>query len=149
LNGGNYLGKNTLLSDAAVHFWVSCGNLESSNQKFKRNSIKAAVERAGIPGESIDHVIFGNVLQGGQGQVPSRQATRAAGLPWEVPSITVNKVCSSGIITIALADQAIRCGDYQIMVAGGMESMSNAPYFVDGARKGLRMNNTEFVIICS
>jgi acetyl-CoA C-acetyltransferase len=111
-------------------------------------AIKAAVERAGIPGESIDHVIFGNVLMGGQGQVPSRQATRKAGLPWEVPSITVNKVCSSGIITIALADQAIRCGDHEILVAGGMESMSNAPYYVDGVRKGLRMNDTKFVDLC-
>lgn len=141
--------KTVIVSAARTPFGKLLGTLESLKAKDLGGiAIKAAVERAGIPGESIDHVIFGNVLQGGQGQVPSRQATRAAGLPWEVPSITVNKVCSSGIITIALADQAIRCGDYQIMVAGGMESMSNAPYFVDGARKGLRMNNTEFVDLC-
>ncbi len=141
--------KTVIVSAARTPFGKLMGVLEPLNASDLGGiAIKEAIDRAGIPGESIDHVLFGNVLMGGQGQVPSRQATRKAGLPWETPSITVNKVCSSGIITIALADQAIRCGDYEIMVAGGMESMSNAPYYVDGARKGLRMNDTKFVDLC-
>ncbi|MDD2234833.1 MAG: acetyl-CoA C-acetyltransferase [Desulfitobacteriaceae bacterium] len=142
--------KTVIVSATRTPFGKLLGCLESLNASDLGGIvIKEALNRAGIPGESVDHVLFGNVLQGGQGQVPSRQATRKAGLPWEVSSITVNKVCSSGIITIALADQAIRCGDYNIMIAGGMESMSNAPYYVDaGARKGLRMNDTKFVDLC-
>ncbi|MHB8126867.1 MAG: acetyl-CoA C-acetyltransferase [Desulfitobacteriaceae bacterium] len=141
--------KTVIVSAARTPFGKLLGSLESlSAVELGGIAIKEAVKRAGIPGESIDHVLFGNVLQGGLGQVPSRQATRKAGLPWEVPSITVNKVCSSGIITIALGDQAIRSGDYDIIVAGGMESMSNAPYYVDGARKGLRMTDTKFVDLC-
>jgi acetyl-CoA C-acetyltransferase len=85
------------------------------------------------------------VLQGGCGQIPSRQATREAGLPWEVPSETINKVCASGLRAVTMGDQAIRAGDADIIVAGGMESMSNAPYFVPGARWGLRMFDTKFV----
>ena len=104
-------------------------------------AIAETVKRAGIDGATIDKVIMGQVLQGGVGQIPSRQATRAAGLPWEVPSVTVNKVCSSGIISVAMADQMIRAGDADIVVAGGMESMSNAPYFMPKARWGARMGD--------
>ncbi|MDQ0287252.1 acetyl-CoA C-acetyltransferase, partial [Desulfofundulus luciae] len=106
--------------------------------------IKEAVRRAGINGDQVDNVIMGQVLQGGCGQIPSRQATRLAGLPWEVPSETLNKVCASGLRAVTLGDQIIRAGDAHIIVAGGMESMSNAPYFVH-ARWGLRMGDTRFV----
>lgn len=107
-------------------------------------AIKEAVNRAGIDGALVDNVIFGQVLQGGCGQAPARQATREAGLPWDVPSETINKVCASGLRAVAMADQAIRAGDADIIVAGGMESMSNAPYFVH-ARWSLRMFDTKFV----
>ncbi len=108
-------------------------------------TIAEAIKRAGIDGAAVDNVIFGQVLQGGCGQIPSRQAAREAGLPWEVPSETINKVCASGLRAVTMGDQAIRAGDADIIVAGGMESMSNAPYFVPGARWGLRMFDTKFV----
>mgnify|MGYP001144034708 CR=1 FL=1 len=108
-------------------------------------SIAEAFIRDSVSSEQIDYVYMGEVLQGGCGQVPSRQATRKAGLPWEVPSITVNKVCSSGLITVSLADKAIRLGEIDIAVAGGMESMSNAPYFLPGMRWGSRMMNSSAV----
>ena len=88
-------------------------------------------------------MIFGCVLQGGQGQIPSRQAARYAGLPWEVATETINKVCASGMRSVTLADQIIRAGDADIIVAGGMESMSNAPYFLPRVRWGLRMGDSE------
>jgi len=105
--------------------------------------IREAVGRAGIEDSSIDNVIMGMVLQGGAGQIPSRQATIKAGLPWEVPSETINKVCASGLRSVIYADQSIRAGDAAVVVAGGMESMSNAPYFVR-ARWGLRMGDGKF-----
>jgi len=106
-------------------------------------AIKAALERVQIDGSQVDEVIFGCVLQGGQGQIPSRQAARYAGLPWEVATETINKVCASGMRSVTLADQIIRAGDAEIIVAGGMESMSNAPYFLPRARWGLRMGDSE------
>ena len=106
--------------------------------------IKEAIVRAGINQESIDEVIFGNVLQAGLGQNPARQAAIKAGIPVEVPSFTVNKVCGSGLKTVNLAAQAIMCGDANIVVVGGMESMTNAPYVLDSkARQGFRMGNYE------
>ncbi|AGL02677.1 acetyl-CoA C-acetyltransferase [Desulfoscipio gibsoniae] len=108
-------------------------------------TIAEAINRAGLDGAMVDSVIFGQVLQGGCGQIPSRQATREAGLPWEVPSETINKVCASGLRAVTMGDQMIRSGDADIIVAGGMESMSNAPYFVSNARWGLRMFDTKFV----
>ncbi|MCL6610040.1 MAG: acetyl-CoA C-acetyltransferase [Peptococcaceae bacterium] len=105
--------------------------------------IRESVRRAGIEDNSIDNVIMGMVLQGGAGQIPSRQATVKAGLPWEIPSDTVNKVCASGLRSVIMADQAVRAGDAHVIVAGGMESMSNAPYFVR-ARWGLRMGDDKF-----
>ena len=108
-------------------------------------AIKEAVKRAGIASETVDYAYMGHVLQGGCGQVSSRQATIKGGLPWEVPSITVNKVCSSGIIAIALADMKIRTGDADIIVAGGMESMSNAPYYDPTKRWGNKMGDTKSI----
>ncbi len=108
-------------------------------------AIAAAVEQAGVDSASIGEVIMGNVLQGGQGQLPSRQAAREAGLPWEVKTETVNKVCASGLRSITMADQYIRCGDEEVVVAGGMESMSNAPYILPDARWGHRMGDKKAV----
>ena len=97
-------------------------------------AIKAALERAGVAPDEVDHVIMGQVLMAGQGQVPSRQAAVKAGIPMRVPAVNVNKVCLSGLNAIYLADQMIAAGDADIVVAGGMESMTNAPYLADGAR---------------
>ncbi len=105
-------------------------------------TIKAALEKAGVNNDAVDEVIFGNVLQAGLGQNPARQAAIKAGLPYEVPSYTVNKVCGSGLKTVNLAAQTIMTDDADIVVAGGMESMSQAPYLLDSkARWGLRMGN--------
>jgi acetyl-CoA C-acetyltransferase len=109
------------------------------------HAIRAALERAGIGADQVDYVIMGQVLQAGAGQITARQAAIEAGIPQEVPAITINKVCLSGLNAIALADQLIRAGEVQVVVAGGMESMSEAPYVVPKARFGARMGNTEMV----
>ena len=106
-------------------------------------AIKAALERAGVKPEEVEHVIMGQVLMAGQGQVPSRQAASKAGIPMSVPSVNVNKVCLSGLNSIYLADQMIQNGEADIVVAGGMESMTNAPYLAMGARGGFRYGHTE------
>jgi len=103
--------------------------------------IREALSRADVSVHEVDEVIMGMVLQGGQGQIPSRQAARLAGLPWETPSLTINKVCASGLRAVTLADALIRAGDVKVAVAGGMESMSNAPYYLPGARWGQRMGD--------
>jgi len=107
--------------------------------------IKEAMKRAGITPEQVDEVIMGNVLQGGQGQNPARQASMKAGIPKEVPSWTVNKLCGSGIKSIVCAAQAIMVGDADIVIAGGMESMTMAPYILPKARAGYRMGNDTIV----
>ncbi|QDR80291.1 acetyl-CoA C-acetyltransferase [Sporomusa termitida] len=107
--------------------------------------IKEALIRAGINGDVVDEVLFGNVLQAGLGQNPARQAAIKAGLPVEVPALTVNKVCGSGLRTVNMAAQAIMAGDAEVMVAGGMESMTNAPYVLDKGRWGLRMGDGKLV----
>lgn len=106
-------------------------------------ALRGAVERSGIAPSQVEHVIMGMAIQAGTGQIPSRQAAVAAGLPGSVPSDTINKVCASGIRAIALADQCIRAGDGDIIAAGGMESMTNAPFAVHSARWGVRMGNSE------
>ena len=106
-------------------------------------AIKAALQRAGVAPEEVEHVLMGQVLMAGQGQVPSRQAAVKAGIPLSVPSVNINKVCLSGLNTIYLADQMIAAGDADIVVVGGMESMTNAPYIAAGARGGFRYGNTE------
>ncbi|MBC8063295.1 MAG: thiolase family protein [Chlorobia bacterium] len=104
-------------------------------------AIKEALTRAGVDPAEVDEVLMGNVLTGGSGQAPARQASLGAGIPNSVPCTTVNKVCGSGMKTIMMAAQAIKCGDAKIVVAGGMESMTNAPYALDKARAGYRMGN--------
>ena len=108
-------------------------------------AIKAALERAGVTGDQVDYVIMGQVLQAGAGQIPSRQAAVAAGIPMTVPSLTINKVCLSGLDAIALAAQLIRAGEFDVVVAGGMESMTNAPHLLPAARKGIKYGSAELV----
>src|SRR5215472_2787074 len=109
------------------------------------HAIRAALDRSHVEGQDVDYVIMGQVLQAGAGQITARQAAIEAGIPQEIPAITINKVCLSGINAIALADQLIRAGEVQTVVAGGMESMSQAPYLVPKARFGARMGNTHMV----
>lgn len=108
-------------------------------------AIKAALERSGVPGEAVSEVIMGNVLAGGVGQAPARQAVIFAGLPKSVPAMTINKVCGSGLKSVMLADQAIRCGDAEIVIAGGQESMTNAPHAMLDSRKGVKFGNARMV----
>src|SRR3989475_1652383 len=109
------------------------------------HAIRAALEGSGVQGRDVDYVIMGQVLQAGAGQITARQAAIEAGIPREIPAITINKVCLSGLNAIALADQLIRAGEVEVVVAGGMESMSQAPYLIPGARWGQRMGNTEII----
>src|SRR6188474_2374766 len=104
-------------------------------------AIRAALDRAGIPDGDVEYVTMGQVLQGGVGQAPARQAAVGAGLPVEVPSDTINKVCASSIRAVQIADQMIRSGDHSVIVAGGMESMTNAPYVLKKARFGYRLGD--------
>src|SRR5215472_1734128 len=109
------------------------------------HAIRAALERSGVAGQDVDYVIMGQVLQAGAGQITARQAAIEGGVPQEVPAITINKVCLSGLNAIALADQLIRAGEVEVVVAGGMESMSQAPYVLPKARWGVHMGNAELV----
>src|SRR2546426_2067038 len=104
-------------------------------------AIRAALDRAGVENDDVEYVIMGQVLQGGAGQAPARQASVGAGLPIEVGSDTINKVCASSIRAVEIADQMVRAGDSQVVVAGGMESMSNAPYVLKKARFGYRLGD--------
>jgi acetyl-CoA C-acetyltransferase len=108
-------------------------------------AIRAALDRAGVRPDQVDEVVFGNVLTAGVGQAPARQAAIAAGIPNSVPCTTVGKVCGSGMKSVMLADQMIRCGDAGIVVAGGQESMSNAPYLLDKARTGYRLGDGKII----
>lgn len=101
-------------------------------------AIKAALDRAGIGGDQVQYVIMGQVLQAGAGQIPARQAAVKAGIPMNVPALTINKVCLSGLDAIALADQLIRAGEFDVVVAGGQESMTNAPHLLPKSRDGFK-----------
>ncbi len=108
-------------------------------------AVRAALERAGITGDQVDYVVLGQVLQAGAGQLPARQAAVKAGIPMSVPSLLVNKVCLSGLDAIALADQLIGAGEFEVVVAGGMESMTNAPHVLPGLRKGHKYGAVEML----
>jgi acetyl-CoA C-acetyltransferase len=108
-------------------------------------AIKAALERSGVPAGDVQEVIMGNVIQGGVGQAPARQALLKSGIPATVSAVTVNKVCGSGLKAVMLAAQAIKAGDAEVIVAGGMESMSNAPYYVYGMRNGVKLGDQTMV----
>jgi acetyl-CoA C-acetyltransferase len=126
---GSFLGKLSSLSAPAL------GSI----------AIRAALERSGVKPEEVEQVVFGNVLQAGQGQAPARQASLSAGIPNTVPCVTVHKVCGSGMRAVMDAGNAIQAGEYEVAVAGGMESMSNAPYLLERARTGLRLGNGTLV----
>ncbi|MCR9246462.1 MAG: acetyl-CoA C-acyltransferase [bacterium] len=106
-------------------------------------AVKAALDRANVPADAIEEVLMGNVLQAGLGQNPARQSLRAAGIPDSAAAVTINKVCGSGLKTVMLAAQAIKAGDLQVAVAGGMESMTNTPYYLPTARKGSRLGHAQ------
>ena len=108
-------------------------------------AIKGALEKAGVSGDQVDYVIMGQVIQAGAGQITARQAAVKGGIPMDVPSITINKVCLSGINAIALADQLIRAGEHDIVVAGGMESMTNAPHLLPKSREGYKYGDVKMV----
>jgi acetyl-CoA C-acetyltransferase len=108
-------------------------------------AIKAALERAGVPGSQVEYVIMGQVLQAGEGQIPARQAAVAAGIPMSVPALSINKVCLSGLDAIALAAQLIRLGEFDVVVAGGMESMSRAPHLLPASRTGVKYGDATLV----
>jgi acetyl-CoA C-acetyltransferase len=140
------MSRSVILSTARTPFGKMGGALSSLDAtKLGGQAISAALERAEVGADQVEQVIYGQVLQAGQGQIPSRQAQIEAGIPKEVPSETVNKVCASGMRTIGLADQAIRAGDLGVGVCGGMESMSQAPYLLPGARFGFRMGDVQAV----
>ncbi|MEH7333323.1 acetyl-CoA C-acetyltransferase [Neobacillus drentensis] len=136
------MGKTVILSGVRTPFGKFAGSLSGfTASELGGIAVKEALVRADVKAEEVQEVILGTVLQGGQGQIPSRQAARHAGLPWEVKTETINKVCASGMRSVTLADQIIRAGDEEVIVAGGMESMSNAPYILPKARWGLRMGD--------
>src|SRR5919201_3087454 len=108
-------------------------------------AIREALARSGVTPERVDYVIMGQVIQAGAGQITARQAAIKSGIPKEIPAITINKVCLSGLNAIALADQLIRAGEIDVAIAGGMESMTQAPYLIPDARYGARMGNTKIV----
>ncbi|MFM1655110.1 acetyl-CoA C-acetyltransferase [Brevibacillus sp. B_LB10_24] len=138
--------KTVIIEGARTPFGKFGGALSSlTAAELGGIAMKEAMRRAEVSPEDLDEVIFGNVLQAGQGQIPSRQAAREAGIPWNIKTETVNKVCASGLRSVTLADQIIRTGDEEIILAGGMESMSNVPYAVFKARWGARMGDTPMV----
>ena len=138
--------KTVILGTARTPFGKMGGALSSVDAtELGGIAIRGALERAEVAPEQVEHVVFGQVLQAGQGQVPSRQAQIKGGIPKEVPSETINKVCASGMRSVGLLDQAIRAGDVALGLGGGMESMSNAPYLLPGARFGFRMGDVKAI----
>lgn len=138
--------KTVIIDGARTPFGKFGGGLSAlSASQLGGIAIKEALKRAGVSPDQVDEVIFGNVLQAGQGQIPSRQAAREAGIPWNVKTETINKVCASGLRSVTLADQIIRAGDEEVIVAGGMESMSNTPYALPKGRWGMRMGDAPMV----
>ena len=122
------------------------GNLKNfSGTQLGGFAIKAALERAGVRPEQVQYVIMGQVLTAGAGQIPARQAAVNAGIPMDVPALTINKVCLSGLDAIALADQLIRAGEFEIIVAGGQESMTQAPHLLPKSRSGFKYGDTALV----
>ncbi|WP_227936994.1 acetyl-CoA C-acetyltransferase [Alkalihalobacillus deserti] len=138
--------RTVIVSGARTPFAKFGGALSSlSASELGGLAIKETLKRASWSGDQVDELILGNVLQAGQGQLPSRQAAHSAGLPWPVKTETINKVCASGMRSVTLGDQAIRLGEAEVVVAGGMESMSNAPYYLPNARWGTRMGNSQMI----
>jgi acetyl-CoA C-acetyltransferase len=140
------MSKTVILGSARTPIAKIGGGLSSLDAtELGGLAINAALERAGVEPEQVEHVVMGQVLQAGQGQIPSRQAQIKAGVPKEVSSETINKVCASGLRASVILDQAIRAGDMQVGIGGGMESMSNAPYLLPQARFGYRMGDAKML----
>ncbi len=140
------MSRSVIVSTARTPFGKLGGGLAAlSATELGAIAIRAALERAGIEASEVEYVIMGQVLQAGVGQAPARQAAVAAGIPKEVPADTINKVCASSIRAIEIADLMIRAGGHDVVVTGGMESMSNAPYLLPKARFGYRIGNGEVV----
>ena len=140
------MSKTVILGTARTPIGKMGGGLSSLDAtELGGLAISAALERAGVEPEQVEHVVMGQVLQAGQGQIPSRQAQIKGGIPKEVSSETINKVCASGLRASVILDQAIRAGEVQVGVGGGMESMSNAPYLLPGARFGYRMGDAKML----
>jgi len=138
--------RTVILGAARTPFGKMGGALSSVDAtELGATAISAALERAQVEPEQVEHVVFGQVLQAGQGQVPSRQAQIKAGIPKEVSSETVNKVCASSLRAVGIIDQAVRAGDLDVAVGGGMESMSRAPYLLPNARFGFRMGDVKAI----
>src|SRR5438105_8155539 len=136
------MSRSVIVSAVRTPFGKLGGGLKNrSATELGAVVIRAAVDQVGLEGSEVEYVIMGQVLQGGAGQAPARQAAVGAGLPTEVPADTINKVCASSIRAVEIADQMIRSGDHSVIVAGGMESMSNAPYVLKKARFGYRLGD--------
>ncbi len=139
-------GPSVIVAGARTPIGRLLGGLKSlSAADLGGVAIKGALEKAGVQPERVDYLIMGQVIQAGAGQNPARAAGIAAGLPWSMPSITINKVCLSGLNAIAMADQMIRAGEVEIVVAGGMESMTNAPHFLPKSREGVKFGDVKLV----
>ncbi|MEK3935831.1 acetyl-CoA C-acetyltransferase [Sporosarcina sp. FSL W7-1349] len=140
------MARTVIIGGARTPFAKLGGALQAmSASDLGGIAIKEALHRADVKEDEVNEVIMGTVLQAGQGQIPSRQAATKAGLPWSVKTETINKVCASGMRSVTLGDQLIRLGDEEVIVAGGMESMSNAPYYLQKGRFGLKMGDTNLV----
>jgi acetyl-CoA C-acetyltransferase len=138
------MSGSVIVSGARTPIGRFNGGLASlTGAQLGAHAISAALERAGLTGDQVDHVVMGQVLQAGQGQITARQAAVAAGIPMDVPALTINKVCLSGLNAVYLADQMIAAGDADVVVAGGMESMTNAPYLMAEGRGGFKMGHGE------
>ena len=139
-------GGSVIVAGARTPIGRLLGGLKSlSAAELGGVAIKGALEKAGVTGDQVDYLIMGQVIQAGAGQNPARTAGIAAGLPMSLPSITINKVCLSGVNAIATADQLIRAGEHEIIVAGGMESMTNAPHFLPKSREGFKFGDVKLV----
>ena len=144
--GDEILSKTVILEGARTIFGKFGGQLATlCASDLGGIAIKEAIKKAEIQPDDVNEVIMGTVLQAGQGQIPSRQAATKAGIPYSVKSETINKVCASGMRSVTLADQLIRLGEEEVIVAGGMESMSNAPYYLPNGRWGLRMGDAKLI----
>ncbi|MEZ6038325.1 MAG: acetyl-CoA C-acetyltransferase [Planctomycetota bacterium] len=140
------MGRPVIVSACRTAIGKFQGALSSFNAaQLGGFAVTEALRRSGVPGDQVEEVLMGNVLQAGLGQNPARQALRAAGIPDSQAAVTINKVCGSGLKTVMLAAQAIKAGDLQVAIAGGMESMSNTPYYLPTARAGARLGHTQAI----
>src|SRR4029450_6018264 len=138
--------SSVIVSGARTPMGRLLGNLKNvPATTLGGRAVEAALERGGVRPDQVEYVIMGQVLQAGTGQIPARQAAVAAGIPMTTPAVTINKVCLSGLDAIALADQLIRAGEFDIVVAGGLEAMTNAPHLLMGSRAGFKYGDVTMV----